>query len=123
MGLELSPGKLVRRLALPPDRSTIQILPAYANAMLRADTLGERSILVCASMEAGVATARHATAKAIWRVGSMRRNVGMIARRGIRVYLGATRSDRFGNRDAPSKAVQPITKLSAEEFHECSCCA
>ena len=42
-GLDASPGKLVRRRASPPVRATIQMLPAYANAMWFALTVGVRS--------------------------------------------------------------------------------
>src|SRR4051794_40201612 len=42
-GFDVSPWKLVRRRAMPPARSTIQMLFAYANAICVALTVGERS--------------------------------------------------------------------------------
>src|SRR5688572_16930534 len=42
-GFDASPAKLVSRRASPPARSTIQMLPAYANAMCVALIVGVRS--------------------------------------------------------------------------------
>ena len=47
-GLSVWPWKLVRRRAVPPARSTIQMLLAYAKAMCDALTVGCRNRRVCA---------------------------------------------------------------------------
>src|SRR5690242_6382805 len=71
-GFIASPGKLVRRTADPPARGTTQMLPAYANAICVALSVGERSIRVvpvvavaaCAGAENAPAT-RATTGKPI----------------------------------------------------------
>ena len=45
-GFCVSPWKLVSRRAVPPARSTIQMLFAYANAMFLSLTVGLRSMRV-----------------------------------------------------------------------------
>src|SRR5580765_792514 len=57
-GFSVVPWKLVRRLAAPPARSTVQMLLAYANAICVLLTVGERSMRVCAPASVGAATSR-----------------------------------------------------------------
>src|SRR5262245_26060491 len=50
-GFDVRPWKLVRRRAIPPARSTVQMLFAYANAIAVALTLGVRSRRVGTPLE------------------------------------------------------------------------
>src|SRR5665213_4389242 len=80
-GFDVSPWKLVRRRAMPPARSTVQMLLAYANAIWVALTVGERSRRVCAPF---AVTARGASS------GSASRETARTVSRLRRIGIGCT---------------------------------
>src|SRR5262245_25161198 len=90
-GFDVRPWKLVRRRALPPARSTIQMLFAYANAICVLLTVGVRSMRVCAPARAGAAT------KAAMETSERCRDIGRKGQRGrLEHTLEKARRRQFG---------------------------
>jgi hypothetical protein len=79
-GLDVCPWKLVTRRAMPPARSTIQMLLAYANAIWVALTVGVRSKRVGAPLGAAASTINRRSASKARRRESNRKaglNIGL----------------------------------------------